>query len=428
MNPLRASMSQSARTRFAIATLLYFAQGIPRGLLQIAMPAWLASQGMSAYAVASYLSIVILPWVFKMLTGPLMDRYQYPAMGLRRPWVLGAQLGMALSLCLLTYVDDPINQMTLLTAIAVFVNVFAATQDVAVDGMAIDLVPESEQGRINAFMSCGKAVGWSASAALSGAMLGTVGLGTTALLGAAVSFLVFLIFLGVREREGERFLPWTSGKSVAPQRNDHSLLSVIRSLQEVLWTRSSIVVFLVLFFYGLISGYGDALMPIAAIQLFQFTPEQWSGLVASMGLIGAFLALGIGPIIDRFGVKRISILSLGLVGVHATILALTEFLWVNELYVQMMLSLWVLLDPVLMVCMIAIAMSICTRGISATQFAVYMSVANLGGSSGSKLYAVVSEQVDFVQSYLLLAGLLVFTLCILVMFRKPQDRSDWLES
>ena len=392
------------------------------------MPAWLASQGMSAYAIASYLSLVILPWVFKMLTGPLMDRYQYPAMGLRRPWVLGAQLGMALSLCLLTYVDDPINQMTLLTAIAVFVNVFAATQDVAVDGMAIDLVPESEQGRINAFMSCGKAVGWSASAALSGAMLGTVGLGTTALLGAAVSFLVFLIFLGVREREGERFLPWTSGKSVAPQQSAHSLVSVMRSLQEVLWTRSSVVIFLVLFFYGLISGYGDALMPIAAIQLFQFTPEQWSGLVASMGLIGAFLALGIGPIIDRFGVKRISILSLGLVGVHATILALTEFLWVNELYVQMMLSLWVLLDPVLMVCMIAIAMSICTRGISATQFAVYMSVANLGGSSGSKLYAVVSEQVDFVQSYLLLAGLLVFTLCILVMFRRPQDRSDWVET
>jgi PAT family beta-lactamase induction signal transducer AmpG len=107
MNPLGTSMSQSARTRFAIATLLYFAQGIPRGLLQIAMPAWLASQGMSAYAIASYLSLVILPWVFKMLTGPLMDRYQYPAMGLRRPWVLGAQLGMALSLCLLTYVDDP---------------------------------------------------------------------------------------------------------------------------------------------------------------------------------------------------------------------------------------------------------------------------------------------------------------------------------
>ena len=428
MSPFATSMSQSARTRFAVATLLYFAQGIPKGLLQIAMPAWLASQGLSAYAIASYLALVILPWVFKLLTGPLMDRYQYPAMGLRRPWILGAQLGMALSLCLLTWVDDPVNQMGLLTAIAVFVNIFAATQDVAVDGMAIDLVPETEQGRINAFMSCGKAVGWAASAALSGVMLGTVGLGTTALLGAGVSFVVFLLFLGVRERDGERFLPWTSGKSVAPIQNDHSLLSVIRSLNGVLWTRSSIVIFLVLFFYGLISGYGDALMPIAAIQLFQFTPEQWSGLVASMGLIGAFLALGIGPLIDRFGVKSISILALGLVGAHAMLLALTEFLWVNELYVQIMLSLWVLLDPAVMVCMIAIAMSICTRGVSATQFAVYMSAANLGASSGSKLYGVVSEQVGFVQSYFLLAGLLVFTLCILIMFRRPQDRSDWVEN
>ena len=428
MSPLATSMSQSARTRFAVATLLYFAQGIPKGLLQIAMPAWLASQGLSAYAIASYLALVILPWVFKLLTGPLMDRYQYPAMGLRRPWILGAQLGMALSLCLLTWVDDPVNQMGLLTAIAVFVNVFAATQDVAVDGMAIDLVPETEQGRINAFMSCGKAVGWAASAALSGVMLGTVGLGTTALLGAGVSFVVFLLFLGVRERDGERFLTWTSGKSVAPIQNDRSLLSVIRSLNGVLWTRSSIVIFLVLFFYGLISGYGDALMPIAAIQLFQFTPEQWSGLVASMGLIGAFLALGIGPLIDRFGVKSISILALGLVGAHAMLLALTEFLWVNELYVQIMLSLWVLLDPAVMVCMIAIAMSICSRGISATQFAVYMSAANLGASSGSKLYGIVSEQIGFVQSYFLLAGLLVFTLCILIMFRRPQDRSDWIEN
>lgn len=264
--------------------------------------------------------------------------------------------------------------------------------------------------------------------AVSGVMLGTVGLGATALLGAGVSFVVFLLFLGVRERDGERFLPWTSGKSVAPIRNDRSLLSVVRSLNGVLWTRSSIVIFLVLFFYGLISGYGDALMPIAAIQLFQFTPEQWSGLVASMGLIGAFLALGIGPLIDRFGVKSISILALGLVGAHAMLLALTEFLWVNELYVQIMLSLWVLLDPAVMVCMIAIAMSICTRGISATQFAVYMSAANLGASSGSKLYGVVSEQIGFVQSYFLLAGLLVFTLCILMMFRRPQDRSDWIEN
>ena len=112
-------------------------------------------------------------------------------------------------------------------------------------------------------------------------------------------------------------------------------------------------------------------------------------------------------------------LTIGLVGAHALLLALTEFLWVNDVYVQTMLSVWVLLDPVSMVCVIAIAMSICTQGVSATQFAVYMSAANLGASSGSKLYAIVSQQVDFVQSYFLLAALLAFTLCILAMFRRP---------
>ena len=50
---------------------MYFAQGIPHGLLGIAIPAWLASQGVTAAAIASYLAVVILPWVFKLVTGPL---------------------------------------------------------------------------------------------------------------------------------------------------------------------------------------------------------------------------------------------------------------------------------------------------------------------------------------------------------------------
>jgi hypothetical protein len=44
----RILLSQSARLRYATGTMMYFAQGIPQGLLHIAMPAWLASQGVSA--------------------------------------------------------------------------------------------------------------------------------------------------------------------------------------------------------------------------------------------------------------------------------------------------------------------------------------------------------------------------------------------
>ena len=80
------------------------------------------------------------------------------------------------------------------------------------------------------------------------------------------------------------------------------------------------------------------------------------------------------------------------VGAHAMLLALAEFLWVNKTCVQAMLSVWLSLDPVSMVCVVAIAMSICTQGVSATQSAVSMSAANPGASGGSKLYGIVSQQ------------------------------------
>jgi hypothetical protein len=40
-------MSTSARTRYFTGALAYFAQGIPKGLLHIALPAWLASEGVA---------------------------------------------------------------------------------------------------------------------------------------------------------------------------------------------------------------------------------------------------------------------------------------------------------------------------------------------------------------------------------------------
>ena len=154
------------------------------------------------------------------------------------------------------------------------------------------------------------------------------------------------------------------------------------------------------------------------------TTAQWSNLVASMGLIGAFVALGIGPFIDRFGIKQMSMITTGVVFLHALVLAQTEHLWTDENYVLAMLAIWVLLDPVAMVCVIAIAMSICTKRVSATQFAVYMSAANLGLSLGSTLFGIVSETVDYAESYLLLALLVAFMLGILILFNKPKSAAE----
>jgi len=415
-------LAESSRIRYAAGSSMYFAQGIPYGLMNIAVPAWLASQGVEAGQIASFLAIIILPWAFKLLSGPLMDRYQFLAMGRRRPWVLGAQLGMTLSFFGLVLVDNPVEQIGLLMILGLIINVFAATQDVAVDGMSIEVTPVNEQGRLNGYMVFGKAVGWGLTSAVAGTMLVKFGLGVTAICAAAVQVIVLLGFMLTVERRGERRLPWSAGDAMSERRAVNSFASVIKGLNAVLWTRVSLIVMAIMLFDGFIGGYGHALMPIAAIKLFGFTTPQWSQLVAVMGLAGAATALVLGPVIDRFGAKRMLVLTISLVALHAFLLAETQYLWENATYVKVMLAVWVLLGPVTMVCMIALAMTICSSSISATQFAVYMSLANLGASAGSKTYGVIAEQTSYVEAYLLLGAITVAMISIIFFHRHGPEK------
>ena len=410
-------LADNARVRYATGSIMYFAQGIPLGLLSIAIPVWLASQGVGAGDIGSYLAVIVLPWALKLLAGPVMDRYEFLPMGSRRPWVIGAQLGLSLALLALTLVERPAEQLGLLMLIGVLINSFGATQDVAVDGMSIDLTPVREQGRLNAFMSFGKAIGWASTAAVTGVLLTTFGLGTTAIIASAVSALGLFVILFVLEREGERILPWTKGAATPVHRVETSFRAVMKELNKVLWVRTSLIVIAIMFFYGLVYGYGQALMPIAAVNLFGYTTPQWSQLVATMGLIGAIIALAIGPAIDRMGAKRILLLAIALLAIHAFLIAQTQHLWQNTLYVRSMLSIWIAMLPVVMVASLALAMAICKSVNSATQFAIYMSVANFGHAAGSKTYGVVAEKSDYVQSYTMLSVLIVAMIIVLLFHR-----------
>ncbi len=418
------NLTDSARLRYATGALMYFAQGIPAGLLSIALPAWLASQGVGAGEIASYLAVIVLPWALKLLTGPFMDRYQFPAMGQRRPWVLGAQLGLTLSLLGLMVIENPAEQIGLLMLIGVLINTFAATQDVAVDGMSIDLTPVREQGRLNAFMSFGKAAGWGITSAVCGTLLVTFGMEVTAIVASASAGVILVYFIFVLERTGERRLPWSAGEAKAERMAAGSFRSVFSGVNQVLWSRASIVVLLIMFFDGLVSGYGHALMPVAAVNVFGFSSAQWSQLVAVMGLVGAGVALGMGPLIDRFGSKKMMTVNLVLVAVHAFLLAQTQTLWQDSTYVRVMLAFWVMMMPVVMVCAIALAMTICKSTASATQFAIYMSCANLGYSFGSKMFGLVSERSDYVEIYMLMGALVAATVLVLMFHRHRHDDDD----
>ena len=421
-------LSTSSKTRYSTGALAYFAQGIPQGLLHISLPAWLAVEGVSAAKIAAYLGVIMLPWAFKLLVGPLMDHFEFLPMGTRRPWVLGAQAGMVGSLLALMWIDDPAAQIGALTALGFMINAFTATQDVAVDGMSIDLVPVEEEGRLNAFMSFGKSVGWAITAAVTGSLLVIYGMQVTAIVCGLTVAAVFVFLVMVRERHTERLFPWSKGEASPKNAPPPSLKQVFLNLNHVLWTRASLIVMAIMFIDGMVSGYGRALMTIAAVQVFDFTTPQWSDLNAVMGLTGAVIALALGPLIDRFGAKKIMGLTIFLTGIHAFTLAGTQEMWANSTYVLVMMSLWVMLLPVIMVCALALAMSICSHVASATQFAVYMSISNLGATLGSMLYSMLSGYTSWPQNYAV-KGLLVFLLMLaILMFRSHGHPEELLEN
>jgi Zn-finger nucleic acid-binding protein len=79
--------------------------------------------------------------------------------------------------------------------------------------------------------------------------------------------------------------------------------------------------------------------------------------------------------------------------------------------------------PIVMVSVIALAMAVCSSTISATQFAIYMSVANLGSSIGSKFYGLVADSSSYVQSYTLL-GVLAAVMIAVLFFHRHQHEED----
>ncbi len=140
----------------------------------------------------------------------------------------------------------PVAQIALLTAIAFAVNLFAAVQDVAVDGMAIDVLPPSERGRANALMAFGQVAGFSSFAALSGVLLNAGGLPTAAVVGTVAIGAVLLLITLTRERRGERMLPWTVGAATNREHAaETTFAGIISGLLRVLFLPMSVLLVLV---------------------------------------------------------------------------------------------------------------------------------------------------------------------------------------
>lgn len=199
---VRAAVSErrSGRRLAALFALLYFSEGAPIGFIWWALPTLLRERGVEVESITALTSLLVLPWVFKFAWAPLVDVLRTPRFG-RRAWVVSAQLLMGLALLPLVWLD-PLEHFTLWSALLVAHAFFAATQDVAIDALAINLVSPGERGLTNGSMQAGMLAGRSLFGGVALVVASSVGwmwvyLALVACIWATASLLLF-----VREPEG----------------------------------------------------------------------------------------------------------------------------------------------------------------------------------------------------------------------------------
>jgi PAT family beta-lactamase induction signal transducer AmpG len=139
--------------RLTAVLLLSFASGLPYNLTGFTVQAWLASEGLDIKTIGVF-TLVSLPYLFKFLWAPFLDRYLPPILGRRRGWILIYQLCLSIAIAFMGFCS-PTKDLYVLGAAAVLVAILSASQDIVIDAYRVDAIPVSERGLAAAVQSFG---------------------------------------------------------------------------------------------------------------------------------------------------------------------------------------------------------------------------------------------------------------------------------
>ncbi|XP_052812189.1 major facilitator superfamily domain-containing protein 3-like [Mya arenaria] len=115
---------------------LYFLQGLPYGLQARFLPLYLRTHGMSLSNI-SFFKLLLIPWMLKALWAPFVDKY-----GTKKKWLMYSMFGL-FTTCLFGMFSTPDHLYGLALVLFLF-NFLTATQDIAVDGLAVQILATSE--------------------------------------------------------------------------------------------------------------------------------------------------------------------------------------------------------------------------------------------------------------------------------------------
>lgn len=375
------TLSENTFLRYFNFVVLYFAQGVPEGMLFYGIPAWMAMNGKSPGEIAGFAIACGLPWSFKFIVAPMMDRYTYLPMGRKRPWVILGQIGLIISCIYMAYVPDPLNNLDQFMIAGFIVSFFGAFQDVATDGMAVDIIPVDQQARANGLMWGSKMVAISTTLALGTWLLNEYNFTVSILTLAAMIGTIMLVPLLLRERQDEKIVPWTNGTASIETKKLQltNWNALFKSLYRVFSLRNSLLLASIAFITQGSYNYLDVLLPIFTVTELGWTNLEYSQVYATATLIGGISGMLVGGIlIDKFGKKRMMNVYFFCMVASTVTLTFIKSYWANASFIYAFMVLFNIMNVFASIGVFGIAMQCCWKKVSASQFTLYMTISNLG--------------------------------------------------
>ncbi|MDY4479146.1 MAG: AmpG family muropeptide MFS transporter [[Pasteurella] aerogenes] len=152
--------SQIFSRNMLICIFTGFSSGLPFYIIISLLPLWMRSEKVDLETLG-YFTVVTLPFSWKFLWAPLLDRFVPPFLGRRRGWMLISQVLLIVSLASFAFLN-PHSQfgLLLIAGMATLVSFFSASQDIVLDAYRREILPDNELGlgnsiHVNAYRVAG---------------------------------------------------------------------------------------------------------------------------------------------------------------------------------------------------------------------------------------------------------------------------------
>lgn len=137
--------------------ILGYSSGLPLMLTASTFFLWYQDSGIDTKNI-SLLTLIGIPYTFKYLWAPFLDRINILSLGRRKGWILVTQIFLVLLIALMSRFS-PSNSPLIIAFIAFLICFISATQDIAINAYQTEVLKEEERALGNAVSVMGYRIG-----------------------------------------------------------------------------------------------------------------------------------------------------------------------------------------------------------------------------------------------------------------------------